>query len=194
MIKIPEGYDNAPVYGTGEFENITSGGHICRIRAVREETTNGTRQLIVAFDLAEQDAQAGFYQRQYAQRLQSDVNAKWPGVYRQGIDGKGTPFFKGFITAVERSNPGYLWNWDENTLKGKLFGGVFGREEYMGTDGKSHWNSKIRFVRSVDDVLDAPVPEDKPMSAQQQPAYGVPAAPASPAAGNANNPYNDLPF
>lgn len=173
MIKKPEGYDTAPIYGTGDFETVTPGGHICRIRAAKEETVNGNRYMTIAFDLAESDAQSGYYQRQYAQRVQSNVNAKWPGVYRQRIDGNSTPFFKGFVSAVERSNNGYTWDWDETTLKGKLFGGVFGREEYMGTDGKPHWSCRIRSVRSVDNVLDEPAPEDKPLSASSvAPAYG----------------------
>ena len=89
------------------------------------------------------------------------------------IDGNSTPFFKGLITAIERSNPGFIWNWDENSLKGKLFGGVFGREEYMGTDGKPRWSCKVRFVRSVEGVEDVSAPEDKPLSNHPaQPAYG----------------------
>lgn len=189
MIRKPEGYDTAPVYGTGEFETVTPGGHICRIRAVREEVSNGNRQLVIAFDLAEKDAQGGYYQRQYAQRVQSDVNAKWPGLYRQGVDGKSMPFFKGFITAVERSNPGYTWNWEETTLKNKLFGGVFGREEYMGTDGKPHWSCKIRFIRSVDTVLNEPAPEDKPMT-QTVNGYSAPVSDMM----SAGMPREDLPF
>ena len=183
MIRKPEGYETAPVYGTGDFESITPGGHICRIRAVKEEISNGTRQLVISFDLAETDAQAGYYAKQYSQRVSGDVNAKWPGVHRQGIDGKSTPFFKGLITAIERSNPGYLWDWDENSLKGKLFGGVFGREEYMGTDGKSRWSCKVRSVRSIEGIEDAPVPEDKPLQQTQQQTYGGYAAPAQHSSG-----------
>ena len=192
MIRKPEGYENAPVYGTGDFESITPGGHICRIRAVKEEISNGNRQLVIAFDLAEADAQAGYYAKQYSQRVSGDVNAKWPGVHRQGIDGKSTPFFKGLITAIERSNPGYLWDWDEGSLKGKLFGGVFGREEYMGTDGKPHWNCRIRSVRSVEGIEDVAAPEDKPMQQTQQPSYGGYAAPAQHSSGGIG--ATDLPF
>lgn len=193
MIRKPEGYETAPVYGAGDFETVTPGGHICRIRAVKEEISNGNRQLVIAFDLAEMDAQAGYYAKQYSQRLSSDVNAKWPGVHRQGVDGKSTPFFKGLITAIERSNPGYLWDWDENSLKGKLFGGVFGREEYMGTDGKPRWSCKVRAVRSIEGIDEVPVPEDKPLQQTQQPSYGGYAAPA-PQRSGAGIDATDLPF
>lgn len=186
MIRKPDGYEQAPVSGITDFESVTPGGHICQIRAAKEEERNGTRQLVIAFDLAADDAQAGYYGNLYAQRLQGNVDAKWPGVYRQSIDGKGTAFFKGLVTVIERSNPGYTWAWDESTLKGKLFGGVFRREQYVGTDGKPHWISRICSVRSVDCVLDVEAPADKPLdNTHAQPVYAPATASAQP---------TDLPF
>lgn len=41
------------------------------------------------------------------------------------------PFFKAFITAVEKTNANYQWNWDEKTLVGKNVIAVFGEEEYL---------------------------------------------------------------
>ena len=34
-------------------------------------------------------------------------------------DKKALPFFKAFITAVEKTNAGYQWDWDEKKLIGK---------------------------------------------------------------------------
>lgn len=167
MIQKPYGYDTAPIYGTGDLERVTPGGHICQIRGVKVEPDprSGERIMKVAFDLAPQDAQAGIYQRIFGARQQSvGVDAQWPAVYRQNLDGKGTPYFKGFITSVEKSNAGYAWNWDETTLKGKLFGGVFRVEEFRGTDGNIHETVRISAVRSIDTVLDAAVPDPKRLS------------------------------
>ena len=71
--------------------------------------------------------------------------------------------FKRFITSVERSNEGYTWNWDEASLKGKMFGGVFGREEFLTSDGKLKFATKCRFPRSVESIRkgDFTIPEDK---------------------------------
>lgn len=46
------------------------------------------------------------------------------------MKGNGLPFFKGVLTSLEESNPGFRWNWDESTLVGKKVGGVFGREQF----------------------------------------------------------------
>ncbi|MGI5885706.1 MAG: hypothetical protein ACOX83_12205 [Candidatus Spyradocola sp.] len=188
MIEKPIGYDEAPIFGTGDFEGITPGGHVCRIKTARVEAAQDKpRRLVIAFDLAEPDEQAGYYDRAYKVRQQqTPLDAKWPGIYRQGLDGKSTPFFKGLITSIENSNPGYTWAWDESTLKGKLFGGLFGREEYVGDDGKKHWSCKCVAVRSVEGITDVPAPDDKPC---QEPAQGGGAANTYGGA-----PLDDLPF
>lgn len=58
-------------------------------------------------------------------------------------------FFKGFITAIENSNPGYTWDWDEKKLVGKNVILVFGEEEYM-KDGQVKTAVKLVEFRSLD--------------------------------------------
>lgn len=175
MIKKPNGYDSSPVYGLGESEQVTPGGHVCQIKSVRVDTdTNGERTMVIAFDLAPQDAQAGYYQRRFNAR--QDQGAKWSGVYRQRMDGKGTPYFKGLVTSLEKSN-NFTWNWEEGSLKGKVFGGIFRREEFVGQDGQPHWATKICMVRDVESALSAEPPADKPLS--DRPAAPVPAQTAT---------------
>lgn len=48
---------------------------------------------------------------------------------------KALGFFKAFITAIEKTNNGYYWNWDEKSLVGKYVVAVLGEEEY--DDGES---------------------------------------------------------
>ena len=60
------------------------------------------------------------------------------------------PFFKGFITAVEKSNPNYKWNWDEKTLIGKNVIAVFGEEEYKDNDGNVKVSTKVVEFRSLE--------------------------------------------
>lgn len=154
MIQKPAGYDDAQAF-TGEYERLTPGGHICIIKSARQETDrNGNPYLAIAFDIAQGDPQAGFFTRQYNAKKKQDTNAKWPanGVYRQGLGEKSASYLKGMITCIMESNPGYVWKWDETTLPGKMFGGVFGIEEYRGSDGKIRESVKCRFIRSVDAV------------------------------------------
>ena len=60
------------------------------------------------------------------------------------------PFFKGFITAIEKSNTGYKWDWDEKKLVGKFAVGVFGEEEYQDKNGDIKVSTKLIEVRSIE--------------------------------------------
>ncbi len=59
-------------------------------------------------------------------------------------------FFKGFITAVEKSNPGYHWDWDEKKLIGKNVIAVFGDEEYEDKNGNIKIGTKLVEFRSLE--------------------------------------------
>lgn len=147
----PENYDQEEAF-TGEFKSINPGGHICKIMGSKiDTTTTGKEVLIIRFDVTEGPAK-DFYSEQFDRKILTNKDAKWQGVYRQLTEGTSLKFFKGMITAIENSNSGYKWNWDETTLKGKLFGGVFGQEEFIGQDGQIHLATKCRFIRSVEQI------------------------------------------
>lgn len=153
----------------GEYETLPLGGHILTIKGVKVESYDWGEMLLLAFDIDEGEHK-GFYQRQYDRRKSENADAKWPGTYRQGIpkddgsekDNKTKGFFKGMITSFEKSNPGYTWNWDEKSLLGKKVGGVFGQEEFTGSDGQSHMATKCFSLRTVDSIRKGvKVPETK---------------------------------
>ena len=103
--------------------------------------------------------------------------------------------FKGMVTAFEKSNPGYRWNWDENSLAGKLIGVLFRNEEWENDEGKTGWTVRPFRAISVDSVRseDFRLPKDKPLKKNESagdygtgsgysvPNYSVPdySAPAS---------------
>ena len=60
------------------------------------------------------------------------------------------PFFKAFITAVEKTNQGYTWDWDEKKLIGKNVIAVFGDEEYLDNDGNVKVASRLVEFRSLE--------------------------------------------
>lgn len=181
MITKPQDWETAQAY-TGETQQVTPGGHIVRIMGmVQGASREGKPMIIVSFDIDEGGELDGFYRRQYDARKQSDpYNAKWGGVIRYMLydkSGKATNgFFKGFIGAVEESNPGYKWNWDERTIAGKLVGMVFGEEEYRGQNGDIRTSVKAQMARSVQAIRDGvAVPKKKtlqPESAAPGTAYG----------------------
>lgn len=186
----PQGYDEAQSY-TGDFENLELGGHICKITGVKLEYTPNTNAevLVIAFDIAE-GKQAGYYQRKYDEMKRSNSQAKWQGIFRQFTQGNSTPFFKGMIQNIENSNEGYNFantGFNEQTLVGKLFGGVFGREQYRTQEGKLKFAIKCMSIRSVEKIREGvDIPEDKLLKEEQQDNYFSPE--------NYDSTTDDLPF
>ena len=142
MIKMPNDYDTARAYDGQGATPLPIGPHICRIISVKQEMSrNNNPMLVVAFDIAENGPDDGYYKAQFDRKKDYNADAKWPGIFRTGLtnkDGKTSRYFKGFVTSVEESNTGYSFKavgYDENTLKGKLVGFNFGEEEWRKTDG-----------------------------------------------------------
>lgn len=84
---------------------------------------------------------------------------------------KALPFFKGFIKAVEKTNPGYQWDWDEKKLIGKNVIAVFGEEEYLDKEGNVKIATRVVEFRSLDAYKEGKikVPELKKLPPQEQP-------------------------
>ena len=80
------------------------------------------------------------------------------------------PFFKRFITAVEKSNPEYHWDWDETKLVGKFVIGVFGEEEYV-KDNDIKISCKLQEFRSIPSYKEGKikVPEIKRLPEDMRP-------------------------
>lgn len=158
------GWETTPAY-TGEVMQLPAGLYICIVKQVNmRKDASGREQIILLFDIAEGE-QKGFYQRQFDSRREQDSNAKWGGVYRQHThdrDGQSAnPWFKGMICSIEKSNNGYRWDWNEKGLVGKRFGGIFGREEFLASDGEKKMTTRLLQIRSIDGLKTATVPEDK---------------------------------
>ena len=165
------GYEDVKV-NNFNYERLNLGGHICKIFEVKIEKFTSKEgqefeQLVLKIDIEAPDEQAGFYQRKFAEDAKSDaLNAKWKGYFRVSIPRDDSPdtvksAFKTFTTSVEDSNPGYQWNWEENTLVGKVFGGVFGLEEFTAPDGRVITMTKCRFARGTEKVFEAKIPKVK---------------------------------
>ena len=163
MIKKPQGYDEAPAF-TGEFQQLPKGKYVCVIKQVAvKESKNGNNQFVILYDIAEGE-QKGFYQKMFdADKAQDSAGAKWRGVFRQNMEGKGLSWFKGVITSIERSN-NFTFQWDkannEETLKGKRFGGIFRRRQYEKDNGDRPIITELFQIRSVAGLAEAEVPED----------------------------------
>ena len=165
------GYEEVKVNNFGE--KLKLGGHVCKVLEAKIEELTSRKdgkkyeQLVIKFDIESPDEQAGFYAKKFTEDAEKDaLNAKWKGYHRISVPtDESEDFiksrFKGFTTSVEESNPGYKWNWEENTLVGKVFGGVFSFEEFVTQDGKTITMTKIRYVKSTDKINEVEVPKVK---------------------------------
>ena len=146
-----------------KFEQIALGGHYCKIVNAKVDTTaKGGEMLVIAFDFAPADNQAGYFKKQFDSDTEYNKStAKWRGVYYQMFGNEvSNKYFKQFINYIEESNTSYSWNWDEKSLIGLLFGGVFGREEYINNKGERKFSTKCRFITTYHEVKDVEAPKD----------------------------------
>ena len=110
---LPSDFDNAKAYDGSSYNALPVGGHICRIvGAMGTKSKNGNDMIELAFDIAENGPDDGRFKDRFDYLRKSKPDAKWPndGTFRTAIltkDGKTSGYFKGVITAVEESNPGY---------------------------------------------------------------------------------------
>lgn len=162
------------VQAAGERKSLPAGGYVLKINGARVETSpGGWEMLVVAFDIVSGEY-AGFYRKRFD--ADTRANRKWPngGIFRimLPVDRDEPDAYtrkagrvKSFTNAVEMSNPGYVWSWNEESLRGKMVGGLFGREEFETNDGKRAWSTKMRFACSVERINsgDFRIPEDRPL-------------------------------
>lgn len=176
MIKKFSGYDDIQVFEGGA--SIEPGGYELKIIDAKVEEFTNCEILKVAFDIINNDKYAGFYSTRFKSAKAQNPNAKWGGVFDVFIpkddgsekDGFTKQAFKRFITSVEHSNNGYVWNWDD---KGKDFGGVFGKEQFETQDGKLAFAVKCRFPRSIESIRSGSftIPEDKLLKKKSDTPY-----------------------
>lgn len=162
MMNVP-GYETSPAYTAGENVSLPAGKYVCRIEKAEPVSMSGWNALELHFDICEGEYTDFFKKKYDRDQRYNGRNAKWGCVFRQGYEGASLPFFKGVITAIEKSNTGYRWNGDEQKLVGLRVGVLFGREQFVTRDGELAWAVKPRFIRSIDALQSASVPEDKPV-------------------------------
>lgn len=179
MIKKFSDYDSIQIYEGGA--SIEPGGYELQIIGAKVEKFDSCEILKVAFDIINNEQYAGFYSTRFKAAKATNKDAKWSGIFDVFIpkddgsekDGYTKTAFKRFITSVERSNEGYVWDWNELSLKGKMFGGVFGREEFKTKDGDYKFATKCRFPRSIESIRTGnfTIPDDKLLDKKNEAPY-----------------------
>lgn len=114
----------------------------------------------------------------------------WPYAFVQSYKDKALRFFKGFKTAVENSNNGYVFKNDPQSLVGKFVGVVLAEEEYMSNSGQVKTRLYVAEKRSGKSIRegDFKIPEIKRLSVNE--AYSMPNQNFAPIV----EPDDELPF
>ena len=150
------------------------GAYICRILKAEEKVYNSSKgewhKLEISFDISEGEHK-DFYANDY--KAQTGEDKKWKGVMRMNIptddgseaDGWAKRSFKTNILAIEDSNSGYHWDWNEAQLKGKTVGIVFRSEEWE-YNGKNGWRTAPFKMVPAADVKsgNVKIPDPKPLN------------------------------
>jgi hypothetical protein len=167
MIRRPNNWNEVKEFS--DRQKLPLGAYVCKVKRAAVQANEFGEQLCIVFDIVEGEF-SGFFNEEF--KNNNSENKKWKGVLRMFIpkdDGSEKDewtkrSFKGMVTAFEKSNPGYKWNWDEASLTGKLIGVLFRNEEWE-YDGKTGWTVRPFRAISVDSVRneDFRLPNDKPL-------------------------------
>ncbi len=140
----------------GAKENMPIGAYIAKILEAKEVEYSWGNVLVISFDVTEGEHK-DFFANDY--KAQTNEDKKWRGTYRLNIpkddgteqDGWTKNTFNSAMYAIEASNKGYAWAWDEKTLKGKSVGVLFRNFEWE-INGKTGWSTECGMLLAVEDV------------------------------------------
>lgn len=166
MIEQFKDYDKVKSYS--DFQTLPKDGYILKIMGVSVQTNSNGKYLQIGCDIAEGEYK-DFFTKQYTNDTRD--TKKWGCNYLLSLpkdDGSEKDMwtkqkFKTFTTALEESNDGYHWDWDEQKFKGKLIGGLFNEREYQKTDGTIGRATNLDRVCAAEKIRkgDYKLPEDK---------------------------------
>jgi hypothetical protein len=164
-------YQEAQAYSAGDGLKLPVGNYKIKILDVKYEDNSGKKSakgtqisdsINIRFDIAEGEFK-DYYQQKYDFAAQNHPDdAKWKGTFRIYVprddgteeDGWTMRSFKTATTALEDSNKGYVWDWDENKWKGLVVGLQYREDAYNG----NIYAAPYGFI-SVDDIAKAKTPK-----------------------------------
>lgn len=135
------GWESVQESGSRKF--LPAGGYICKIVDVKDEPQK--QYMKIEYDIAQGEW------KDYALTVESE-RGWWPLTTVKSYKEKAIGFFKHFISSIEKSNPNFKWDWDENKLVGKLVGVVIGEQEYEKKDGSIGTNMVASDFTPVENI------------------------------------------
>lgn len=153
-----DNWEEIEAKGMEDFKTLPIGAYECVIRKaqVYKNPTSEKESFKVQVDIASGEFK-GYFQQRYDNDTRSDKTWDNNATRYLAYQGDNVSFFKGFITCIENSNPGYKWDWNEEKLTGKKICGVFQYEEYEKQDGTKGVKVRLNKFRSLDKMKDIEV-------------------------------------
>lgn len=117
----------------GGYPMLPKGLYVAQIKAVKIDGSEPDQRLVLRLDITEGE-HAGYYTKRYNADTErgGQYEVKYKGdlaIQIPNPDNKSRKYpdsdlrkFNNSIWAIEQSNDGYAWNWDEQSLKGKAVG------------------------------------------------------------------------
>ena len=163
--------------GYGDSQSLPKGGYKVRILGATIHENRIGQYVKVMADIAE-GPYKDFYKNDYDSQQSEDK--KWRCNYLLNVplddgsekDGWTKRKFKTFTEALEASNDGYHFDWDETKFKGLLIGGLFNIREYEKDDGSIGSATNFAQVCSIDKIEKGTfkLPDDKLLARKVAPA------------------------
>lgn len=141
-----------------ELPRLMPGGYVCKITVATDVPEK--EYLKLEYDIAE-GVHKGHWNELYK------AKGFWGGTFFRSYKDTALSMFKGFLTVVKESNPGFIFENDEKRLVGKQIGIVLGEEEYRKNNGSDGVRLYVAAVKSVDKIRkgEFAVPQKKLLSA-----------------------------
>lgn len=154
-------------------KNLPVGAYVGKIvdAKVEEYKTKDSKtisKLVIALDVSEGEHK-DFYMNQYkdASGRESKYPVRYKGTIRYALPSADDPYaeshtrkLENAVWAVEQSNEGYHWDWNEKALKGKTVGFCVREFDWLLDDGRKGTSTEIGKLVSAQDVREGKV---KPM-------------------------------
>lgn len=156
---------------SNKFGPLPEGPYVAEIKAVKIDGKEPDQTLVLRMDVSEGEFANYFTNRYNHEKENAKYEPRYKGDYKIRIpndDNKKAQFpdsdkrrFNDMIWRLEKSNPGFHWDWDEQKLKGLTVGINMQSGEFNGTP-----YTRIGRLEVADDVRKGIVPKMKPREAR----------------------------
>jgi len=154
-----ENFNDIKVNNFEEFKKIVPGAYPVIITETKDVPEK--EYLIISFEIS-----AGEFIGYYGE-MKRIFGGEWKGIKNCSYKETALPFFKGTMTAIEKSNSGYIWDWNEKSLIGKKAIMVYQEEDWEKDDEIITTVKPFRFASLEEYKEGIKIPTKKTVSASK---------------------------